>query len=337
MCGFGDIARNYAPRLAQLSDPDLHFIFMVPDDRKGAFGSNVDYISRKHPRRDLRRLGLKIDLWHASHQQFRYRQRRAGTLQLLTIHDMNFLYEKKHWVSRWKHIIKMWLQIRHSDALTFISHFAEKEVTSHYQLGARPTAVIENGIALMDDITSEKPNFVKDENEKFFFTIGQIRRKKNFHTLVPMMKSFPDYHLYICGDKHFAYSKDVQACIDATAPDRIALPGKITPENKKWLFEHCQGFLFPSLLEGFGLPVLEAMSLGAKVFSSRCTSLPEVCGPHAYYFDDFIPEHMAEVVRRGLNDQRPEHVEAGKAYARSFDYDTYTQRYLALYRKLLIP
>ena len=335
-CGFGDIARNYAPQLAHLESPDLHFIFMVPDDKVGAYGTGVDYISMDHPREDLQRLGLKVDLWHATDQLYHYRMTGKDIIQVLTIHDLNFLYEKRQRVSRWKHLFRLWMKIRQSDALTFISQFAYNEVNDHYNLSKKTTRVIYNGITPLNKVKAVQPVFVKDKDEKFFFTIGQIRRKKNFHTLVPMMKYFPDYHLYICGDKqHPQYVKDIEQAIQDAAPDRIQLTGRISAENKKWLFEHCQGFLFPSLLEGFGIPVLEAMSLGAKVFSSRLTSLPEVCGRHAYYFDDFVPEHMAHVVEAGLRDHNRLLIDEEKAHARSFDYDSYVAEYIALYRKLL--
>jgi glycosyltransferase involved in cell wall biosynthesis len=60
------------------------------------------------------------------------------------------------------------------------------------------------------------------------------------------------------------------------------------------LLANCKAFLFPSLLEGFGLPPIEAMYFGKAVVVARRTSLPEVCGSEAGYFDSFEPEHMKQ-------------------------------------------
>ena len=164
-----------------------------------------------------------------------------------------------------------------------------------------------------------------------------MREKKNFHTLVPMMKYFPDMKLYICGDPHFKYVKSLQALVDAEGCGRVVLTGKISDEEKNWMYAHAEAFLFPSRLEGFGIPVLEAMRLRCKVFSSRYSSLPEVCSSHATYWDDYNPESMAKIVADGIATWQRDGKEADEAYeySRGFSYDEYTRQYVELYTKLL--
>jgi glycosyltransferase involved in cell wall biosynthesis len=110
----------------------------------------------------------------------------------------------------------------------------------------------------------------------------------------------------------------------------------ITDAQKAWAFARCAGFLFPSLTEGFGLPPLEAMHFGKPVFLSRLTSLPEVGGDAAYYFDDWSPAAMRSVVEAGLR-QGAEATRAAqvKQHAARFDWDSAAAAYLALYAKLL--
>ena len=119
--------------------------------------------------------------------------------------------------------------------------------------------------------------------------------------------------------------------------DRILLTGKISDDEKRWLYAHAEALLFPSRLEGFGIPVLEAMRFGTKVFSSRYSCLPEICSVHASYWDSYEPEAMARVVREGLAgwSRQGAAAEAAKAYSQSFNYDRYTREYVALYRRLL--
>ena len=93
--------------------------------------------------------------------------------------------------------------------------------------------------------------------------------------------------------------------------------------------------MFPSLAEGFGLPVIEAMHHGKPVFLSTHTSLPEIGGDAAYYFDTFEPAHMAQVLERGMADfaanDGPARV---RAHASQFTWEKAGAAYLALYRSL---
>jgi glycosyltransferase involved in cell wall biosynthesis len=212
------------------------------------------------------------------------------------------------------------------------------DVLEHYpRLTDKPIDVIYNGIASHEDELQQRPTFVQSDGEPFFFTIGQIRKKKNFQTLVPMMHHFPNHRLYICGDDHFAFAQELRNLISEQGEGRVIMTGKIKDEEKRWLYAHAQAFLFPSRLEGFGIPVLEAMRFRCKVFSSRFSSLPEVCSSHATYFDDYAPEAMAATVRQGLSgwQKDSEAATAAQQYSQGFSYERYTQQYVSLYARLL--
>jgi len=333
--GFGEIARNYAPLLAKADMPDIHLIYIVPDKLVGTFGTHIDYIRRSRKREDLKRLGKHIDLWHATDQQFHLRGGDSRTVQLLTVHDLNFLREKSG-LHRWRHIVQLWWRMRRSDYLTCISQYVKDDILGHYSI-SHPIDVIYNGIASHDDGPQQRPAFVSSDEETFFFTIGQIREKKNFQTLVPVMQHFPNHKLYICGDDHFAFAQKLRKLVDEQGEGRVVMTGKIKDEEKRWLYAHAQAFLFPSRLEGFGIPVLEAMRFRCKVFSSRFSSLPEVCSSHASYFDDYTPEAMAATIKQGLSNWQKdgEAAIAALQYSQGFSYERYTQQYVSLYARLL--
>ena len=101
------------------------------------------------------------------------------------------------------------------------------------------------------------------------------------------------------------------------------------------LYVHCEAFVFPSLAEGFGLPVVEAMHLGKPVFLSQFTSLPEVGGPEAYYFTDFEGASMRETVANGLQDyQVHAKKQAIQAWSKRFDWSVAAASYVEVYAKL---
>jgi glycosyltransferase involved in cell wall biosynthesis len=181
----------------------------------------------------------------------------------------------------------------------------------------------------------EKPSFAK--GRPFFFAIGQIRAKKNFHLLVDMMRQFPDYDLYVCGDDHFDYAQTVREHINQLPTHNAYLCGKIQAEEKVWLYRHCEAFLFASQGEGFGLPAIEAMQFGKPVFIANATCLPEICGDCAYVWPSLNPDEMGDFVKstlRCFNDS-PERTEQIKEHANLFSYGRHIQSYLQLYKELL--
>jgi glycosyltransferase involved in cell wall biosynthesis len=115
------------------------------------------------------------------------------------------------------------------------------------------------------------------------------------------------------------------------------MPGEISDAHRTWLYENCDALLFPSLSEGFGLPVVEAMAHGKPVFMSDRTSLPEVGGSLGFYWKDFSPAHMLQVFQTGMATfrQDPEYARKLSAHAKSFSWQHTAAEYLKLYAELL--
>jgi glycosyltransferase involved in cell wall biosynthesis len=118
--------------------------------------------------------------------------------------------------------------------------------------------------------------------------------------------------------------------------DNVRIQLNLNEAQKAWLYASCEGFLFPSLAEGFGLPPLEAMCFGKPVFLSRLTSLPEVGGDAAYYFDDFGAVAMRHTVEAGLaRHSLEQRAPLAQAQAKRFSWSHCADAYVAQYRELL--
>src|SRR5262249_11573444 len=102
----------------------------------------------------------------------------------------------------------------------------------------------------------------------------------------------------------------------------VYLPGYTTDEELHWLYSNCYAFVYPSLFEGFGMPVLEAMALGAPVLCSNSSSLPEVAGTAAVLFDPLDPAAIAAAMLRLARGEvsRGRLVAAGLERARQFSW-----------------
>ena len=319
--------------LAQPADMDLHFY--VPNGKKGIFGDKVSY-SIQHSRDKFFRFGAsRFAVWHVATTLSWYRPFNSKTKKVFTIHDLNFLdQEEYNDRARKKYLQLIQRRVDRADYLTFISHFSRKQALEHLKLEGKPYSIIYNGCNIPSSVNEITP--VYRPVRPYLFAIGQLHSRKNFHVL-PALLANNDYELVIAGMKNFDY---VQKIIEETkkhgVSDRVKLIGPITDEEKSWYYQHCLAFVFPSMSEGFGMPVLEAMYFGKPVFLSKLTSLPEVGGQAAYYFDDFDPLAMRPVFEKGMNDfNNNNKASAIQQHAASFNWNKTVQQYIGVYRQLL--
>ncbi|MCH5716531.1 glycosyltransferase [Niabella hibiscisoli] len=157
--------------------------------------------------------------------------------------------------------------------------------------------------------------------------------KKNFHVL-PAMLLNNDYNLIIAGitQSPTYYNRIIEAAKALGVEKRVHLIGAVSEEEKFWLFKHCAAFCFPSLAEGFGLPVIEAMQLGTPVILSKSTSLPEVGGPCAVYFNSMNTESVTQAadtfIKTGIKGATRQDL---INWAMQFDWDIAAKKYWKLY------
>lgn len=336
-CGFGQIAWNYARyfRDEYVPSDDLEVTLLVPAKYNGAFGDKVKYQSALVYKKLFPCFFPKYDIWHSTDQMPRFKPYYSETKYILTVHDFNYEYEKTG--TPLEHArLRMKRRIGRANQIVCISQFTESEMARFAPYNTAPVKVIYNGVeSLVGQEAARPANLPSDK--PFFFTIGEVRKKKNFHTLLDVMKAFPEYELYIAGTHPTDYAAEMQRKIDAENITNVHLIGRVGGAERVWLYKNCAAFLFPSLFEGFGLPVIEAMQFGKPVFSSDKTSLKEIGSTHAFFWEKFDTDYMIDVVKRGLEAFKADPSLAVKTaeYGNSFTYKKNINSLFALYRSLM--
>ncbi len=278
--------------------------------------------------------GYSYDLWHGTWQLTKYIPN--GKIKfILTIHDLNFLYTNKPAHKKKRLLKQIQGRIDRADAVTVISGYVKRDVEKHLNIGNKPVYVIYNGVELKEYPEFDSPRYRPEKS--FLFTMGTVLYKKHFHVL-PALLTDNEFELIIAGIQ--PDSKYVDQIIREAerfgVKDKVILTGPVSDAEKYWYLKHSEAFLFPSISEGFGLPPVEAMMLGKPVFLSTHTSLPEIGGDVAYYFENFEPEHMREVLRDGLNDYREHNrSEAIRKHAAKFTWENAVKQYAKVYRETL--
>ena len=310
--------------------------FYLPKAEKGIFGVDAKFVTHHFMQKYIFPGTRKVDLWHCTYQNSNYFPFRKNVPVVLTVHDLNFLYDSRQKKEKTDRLLKhLQDKINKASHVVAISHYVLNDLEKHLSLKGKATSVIYNGCNVNDDIPILDPDFTYDK--PFLFTIGTIAEKKNFHVLPSLLKG-NDLVLIIGGIEQSKTYKQliIEEAEKEGVSERLIFTGAISENDKKWLLSKCLAFVFPSIAEGFGLPVIEAMYYGKPIFLSGCTSLPEIGGDCAYYFDNFEPDHMRYVLKTGLEEYKKNlPVEKIKTRGRSFSWETAAVQYFQVYRSLL--
>ena len=347
--GLGQVCLHLGQELARQQptasqgDP-WKLTFLVPKGQTGVFGDSVSYLEASWRRKLL--IPGQYDVWHCLHQDSVYLPSSVvnkSARLMLTIYDLNFLERSDYSATKKaRRIAQLQRKIDRSILLTAGSAYTASVVKEHLHIPELlPMEVVYTGVAV-DPANApaelEQGSLIRSlDHSPFFLSVGVIHPKKNVHTLLPLLEAFPDYRLVLAGPDGHPYAQHIRQQVQKLGvADRLLMPGAVDEKTKLWLYAHCEAFLFPSLSEGFGLPVAEAMTFGKPVFSSNLTSLPEVGGKEAYYFTDFEPEQMAKTVHDGLHDfgQNSLREERMKKRAARFSWPSIANEYWGLYKAL---
>jgi glycosyltransferase involved in cell wall biosynthesis len=261
---------------------------------------------------------------------------------IVSIHDLNYL-TPWHGMSRRKRLFLGWFvaqSARRADAVLTISQFSKAQILRYLQVPAskvRVTLLGPRGALPLppgrwEDIASrygiEKP---------YLMAFGSLTKNKNIACLVEAFAGIQaqvPHTLLLAG--HLPPGSELQAQIEALdLRGRITITGYVPDDHVMPLLEHAELFVFPSLYEGFGLPVLEAQKAGVAVACSTAASLPEAAGDGAAFFDPASAEDMSRVLRDCLRDPalRSALVEKGYANAARFSWERAAAATLDCYRQ----
>jgi glycosyltransferase involved in cell wall biosynthesis len=327
--GLGEVSFHFATELINQynswKDKGFEIYFLVPRNYVGAFGNKVKYIPLNFFWRHFPFVQKKFHLWHALHQDSAYMPGTKKCFYLLTVHDLFAV----------KRLEGIYKKIKRANALSAISNFSSAAIHKQWPV-QKPVTVIYNGVDDISNLPLEQPAGIT-VNDNFYFHLSSLMPKKNITALLGMMKIMPDKKLVIAGSFTNKYGRQLTGQIQSMGLQNIICLHDITNGQKAWLYAHCEAFLFPSLLEGFGLPVIEAMHFGKPVFISNFSSLPEIGGDKAFYFNTFEAVDMKNTVlqKTSAAKNNPAFTAGLKKHASGFSWKKNVQTYLEWYDSIL--
>jgi glycosyltransferase involved in cell wall biosynthesis len=358
--GVGIYAKNLIRHLLS-SHSDVHLYLLVHDDDPDFnYSGHPDVTMISVPAKLFRRVALRflleqlflpfllakhrIHVLHSLHYSFPLLH--PGVKQVVTLHDMtSFKMPEVHLPLKviYFHVF-IRAAVRYADKLIFVSNSAQQDCAAMFHLREQASTVIHLGKADTFTPSLGSSDHVRHKYNLppiFLLYIGTIEPRKNLVRLVSAFASISNLHkdcvLVIAGMKGWMYDDLFKKVHDLNIESRVIFTGFVSEEDKLDLIQAATVFVYPSLYEGFGVPVLEAMACGIPTITSNISSLPEIAGNAALLVDPTSEDEIAAALNRLLSnpDLRRELSKKSILQAALFTWDKTATLTMNTYRSLV--
>jgi glycosyltransferase involved in cell wall biosynthesis len=288
----------------------------------------------------------RVQLYHAT--DFTLPPTLPGTPTLLTVHDLSFVRAPETTTP----VLKAYLDrvvprsVRRADHVLADSQATKDDLVELY--GTRPDKIT----VLLGGVNPEfapvmDPHVRRAVRQRYalpgnpyIFSIGTVQPRKNYARLIEALAALGsecgDVHLVIAGGRGWLDAPIYRAVGDLHLTERVHFIGFARDDDLPALYSEAVCLAYPSLYEGIGLPVLEAMACGIPVVASNISSMPEVAGEAALLIDPYDVAALAEALRRLLTDEalRADLVSRGFRQVADFTWTRAARQLIEVYRQL---
>lgn len=355
--GIGRYTAELIRHLAELDTENQYVIFLndpqynqfkIPNERFKKVLVNARHYSLAEQTKFLRAIQReKLDLMHFTH--FNAPLLYMGKT-VVTIHDLilEFFPGKKMTspLYRWGYKATLRRAVDHAEHIFTVSEHTAEDLQKILGTSRDKITVTYNGLGeefhpLTDESLAKRVREEYKLDRGFLLYTGVWRTHKN---LVRLLEAFAkvrnegeDILLVMTGKPDPVYDEVPKTIEKLGLAQYIRRVGLVSEEDLIALYGLAQAYVFPSMYEGFGMPPLEAMACGTPVVTSNTSSMPEVCGENALYFDPYNIDEMAEKIHEILHNQelRERLVRDGLVRIKKFNWRDCAEKTLNIYKKIL--
>lgn len=231
---------------------------------------------------------------------------------LVTIHDTTVFHLPRNfpfWHRNYFRLLVPWAA-RHASMILTVSEHSKRDIVKQFRVA--PVKVVVTYLAASPacrTISEQEILKVRQryELESFILTVGTLEPRKN---MIRLLQAFAllrqngfSYQLVHAGPQGWLFDDILVEVERLELQDSVRFLGRVPSEDLVGLYNAASAFVYPSLYEGFGLPVLEAMACGCPVISSNTSSLPEVVGDAGIMIDPYNVQQLADAIQKVLEDK----------------------------------
>ncbi len=356
--GLGNFSRNSISALSRQFPNDEYLLFhpttknprfVAPENSREIRPSGIWTKGLKNAWRSFQigklAKNLNLDVYHGLSHELPNGIEKSGVKTIVTIHDLIFLRYPEYFkpVDRMIYNLKFRHACRVANRIHAISEQTRQDIVRYFQIPEEKIEVVYQSVNpfFFEKADEEYKHEIREKYqlpEKFILTVGTVEPRKNLLTLLEaIVLAKVDVPLVVVG-KPTVYKQKAEAYISEHKDllNVIFLSG-IENEELAAFYQMAIVTVYPSVFEGFGLPVAEAHACGCPVITSNTSSLPEAGGDAAMYIDPNKPEEIGQAIQSVLNDEelRDSMILKGIINARRFTPENFALKMNQLYKSVL--
>jgi len=356
--GIGTYVRNLIRWLGEL-DTENRYLLLTHDTERDFFGTlpdNFEAVYERCPVYSLRELAalswklfrLDADLYHATHYVL---PAFVPGKVVVTLHDLIHLLYPEYLPSRLAFLYAQRMirySLTRSDRIISVSRNTKKDLSRYFEVDAGKIRVVYNGVSdvfrqgLSDEEIERWLKNLGIPRPYLLFVGNPSKAHKNLDRVVQayakaVREAKIEAPLVCVGDRSSSAFKIQQRAVQLGVGDRVQFLGHVADEALPAIYQGASLFLYPTLYEGFGLPVIEAMASGIAVVTSNSSSLKEIAEGYAHLVDPLDVDAIADAISYCMTDH--DHREAlaklGRRRAEDFHWKRTAEKTLEIYRSVL--
>jgi glycosyltransferase involved in cell wall biosynthesis len=355
--GLGNYSRSTIGLLSRFYPSNNYYIFSAKDSREIFQPSGNQHIVETDPglyssfpslwrswgiHRQVK--NQKLDIFHGLSNELPWSIKKTGVKSVVTIHDLIFLKYPEYYpfVDRHIYLQKFRHACRVSDKIIATSNATKADIITFFGTDPQKIEVVYQTCnpAFRVLLTDNKKDLVRKKYNlpaNYILYLGTIEKRKNVLTLIKAyFNQNIDIPLLIAG-KATAYLAEINEYLKQNpAGNRIIFRHNIESEDLPALYQSAELFVYPSIIEGFGIPILEAIYSGVPVITSTGSCFAETGGEAALYCDPYDTEQLGHAITKVLNDTGTSKrmIEKGFKHGEIFDEENVAANLMKVYLNL---
>ncbi len=354
--GLGNYSRFIVQILADYYPNNQYSVFSPSKPKGDLHFSKSSSISFYYPKKQFlksiwRSFGIvkdlkneKINLYHGLSNEIPFGLKTSNIASVVTIHDLIF-YRYPHYyplIDRKIYEFKVRYACKHADKIIAISEQTKRDLINFYNLDEAKIEVIYQNCdpSFCTPFSAIEKNRIKESYQlpdEYLLNVGTIERRKNALLIVQALRSLDSkIHLVLIG-KETPYSQIVKNYVEANdLKDRVHFLKNVSFKDLPGIYQNAKIFIYPSEFEGFGIPIVEAISSGVPVIAATGSCLEEAGGPGSIYVNPKNSVELAKQIQILLNnkEKREKMILAGYEYIKNFTNQKIAEKLINLYQKI---
>lgn len=357
--GLGNYSRNLLKALVKNFPGNLYYLF-TPKTKNRFILDNDEQFRIIKPDRFIykllnslwRRVYMtndikrnELDIYHGLSHELPVGIEKTGVKSVVTVHDLIFIRfpELYRWIDRKIYTRKIIHACRVSDRIVAISKQTKEDLITCLGINPDKITVIYQGCnpCFHDDYSEEYRKEIRSKfnlPEKYLLYVGTVEERKNLLSIIKALHIADiDIPLVVVGRKVNPYYKKILNYIKDHRLDKIIFLEGISNSDLPVIYRDAECFIYLSIVEGFGIPLLEALVSRTPVITTEGGCFSEAAGPGSLYVDPHDPEKIGKAILKVTSDKdlRDKMIKTGAGYADNFKDDIIARDYMMLYQSML--